>query len=238
MSNEYQLTDGTPRYGSRSEAHTAEQTAATPVIRVEETAEAAARLGLNHMAAAIHRRLTSSWADKENPLVAGLRNDHPEELAAARVLVKLHLCSQRQWRLKAQTVRDTRGLHHAPEPCRRQRQGDPVPAPRAHDRPDAPPVYVVATSHDDILKLVLTGAACIAAALIGGHFITVRSRIPAMRNIRGAWLKELREDVVNATLIAILQNRGVPPEAKAGAAGKQGWQSISAAAKAVDALQN
>lgn len=106
MSNEYQLVDGSPRYGSRTD-HT-QQTAQAPALRVEETAEAAARLGLDDMAAAIDCRLTSSWADKEDPLVATLRKDHPEELAAARALVKLHLGSQRQWRLKAQTVRDSR----------------------------------------------------------------------------------------------------------------------------------
>lgn len=38
--------------------------------------------------------------------MTALRDDHPEELAAARALVKLHLGSQRQWRLKAQAVRD------------------------------------------------------------------------------------------------------------------------------------
>jgi hypothetical protein len=48
----------------------------------------------------------------------------------------------------------------------------------------APPAYVVATSREDILKLVLTGVVCITAALIGGHTITVRSRIPVMPNIR------------------------------------------------------
>jgi hypothetical protein len=38
--------------------------------------------------------------------VVGLRNAHPFELLAARALVKLHLGSQRQWRRKAQAVRD------------------------------------------------------------------------------------------------------------------------------------
>jgi hypothetical protein len=83
MSNEYQLVDGTPRYGSRSEAYKPEATAPASGIRAEETAEAAARLGLDHLAAAIDRRLTSHWSDKEDPLVAGLRKAHPEELSAA-----------------------------------------------------------------------------------------------------------------------------------------------------------
>jgi hypothetical protein len=105
MTKDFQMVDE-PRYGSRSEAYAADQTAPGPTLQNEEPAESAARLSLDHMSAAIDRRLTSSWADTEDPLVAELRRKHPEELDAARALVKLHLGSQRQWRLKAQAVRD------------------------------------------------------------------------------------------------------------------------------------
>lgn len=74
-------------------------------------------------------------------------------------------------------------------------------------------------------------------AFVGGHFITVRSRVPVMPNIRGAWLNELRDDVVNATLVAILQNNGVALDRRTVTAGRPGWDSITTAAKAVDALQ-
>jgi hypothetical protein len=57
-----------------------------------------------------------------------------------------------------------------------------------------------------------------------------------MPNIRGPWLNELREDVVNATLVAILQNKGVEPDRRSGAAGRRGWESIQVAAKAMAAL--
>lgn len=239
MSNEYQLVDGTPRYGSRSEAYKPEVTAPASGTRPEETAEAAARLGLDHLAAAIDRRLTSHWSDKEDPLVAGLRKAHPEELAAARALVKLHLGSQRQWRLKAQAVRDK---HLAATMHRRRATGSGreilILRLGLMIALIAPPMYVIAASREDILKLVLTGAVCIAAAFIGGHFITVRSRVPVMPNIRGAWLNELRDDVVNATLIAILQNEDVELDDKTAEGGRRGWQSFQAAAQAVDALQS
>jgi hypothetical protein len=101
----------------------------------------------------------------------------------------------------------------------------------------APPMYVIAASRENILKLVLTGAVCIAAAFIGGHFITVRSRVPVMPNIRGAWLNELRDDVVNATLIAILQNKDVELDDKTAEGARRGWESIQIACKAVAALQ-
>ena len=237
MSNEYELVDGSPRYGSRSEVHFPSETARPSTVRVVETAEAAARMGLDHIAAAIDRRLTSSWADREHPLITGLRKDHPDELAAARALVKLHLGSQRQWRLKAQAVRDKQ---LAATLRRRRTSGSATEVLFLRlslmTALLAPPVYIVATSRDDILTLVLTGIACIGAAFIAGHVITVRSRVPVAPNIRGAWLNELREDVVNATLVTILQNKGAPLEATRAAAGMRGWQSFSTAAKAVDTL--
>jgi hypothetical protein len=238
LSNEYQLVDGSPRYGSRDENHTPQAPApAGSAIKVEGPAQEASRLGLDHLAAAIDRRLTSSWADRENALVRALREAHPEELKAARDLVRLHLGSQRQWRFKAQAVRDK---HLAATMRRRRAAGSATEILFLRIgliiALIAPPLYVMATS-TDLLKLTFTGVACVAAAFAGGHFITIRSRVPAMPVIRGPWLAELREDVVNATLLAILLSKGVTLEARTVAAAQQGMKSIRAAASAVDALQ-
>lgn len=104
MSNEVQLVDGSPRYGTRHD-EAPQQTGPAQVVRAEETA-AAAGLGLDPLAAAIDRRLASPWADTEDAALQALRAEHPQELAMARELVRLHLGSQRQWHLKAQAVRD------------------------------------------------------------------------------------------------------------------------------------
>jgi hypothetical protein len=237
MSNEYQLVDGSPRYGSRDENHASRQEPAASRIRVEEPAQEASRLGLDHLAAAIDRRLTSSWADREDPLLAALKKAHPDELKAARDLVTLHLGSQRQWRMKAQAVRDK---HLAATMRRRRAAGSAMEVLFLRIglmiALIAPPLYVMATS-TDMLKLTLTGVGCVAAAFAGGHFITIRSRVPAMPVIRGPWLAELREDVVTATLLAILLSKGVALEARTVAAAERGIKSIRAAASAVEALQ-
>ena len=182
--------------------------------------------------------VASSWADAPDSLVAGLRKDHPEELTAARALVKLHLGSQRQWRLKAQTVRDK---HLAGAMARRRASGSAreILALRLVLLVSliALPSYIVATDRENLLKLVLVGVACIAVALAGGHFITVHARVPVMPNIRSAWLAELRKDVVNATLVAILLNKGVDLELSTSAAGLRGWRSIQAASQAVASLR-
>lgn len=240
MSNEYHLADGSPRYGSRTTKPTETATPAPrtrPEPRAEEAAQTAARLGLDDMAAAIDRRLGSSWADAPDPLVAGLRSDYPEELTAARALVKLHMGSQRQWRLKAQAVRDKQL-----EPLMRRRRASgsarEVFALRLVLMAAliGLPAYIVATDRENLLKLVLIGVACIAVAMTGGHFITVHARVPVMPNIRSAWLAELREDIINATLVAILQNKGVDLEPRVAAAGQRGWKNIQAAAQVMEKL--
>ncbi|TWD54072.1 hypothetical protein FB478_103492 [Arthrobacter sp. AG367] len=42
--------------------------------------------------------------------------------------------------------------------------------------------------------------------------------------------------MVNATYVAILQNKGTPPDPLTAAAGCRGWESIQAASNAIDAL--
>lgn len=236
MSNGYQLVDGSPRYGTRHEK-APQQTSPAQPVRIEETVEAAARLGLDDMAAAIDRRLDSAWADAPDPAVTALRKENPEELAAARALVKLHLGTQRQWRLKAQAVRDKQ---LAGIVARRKASGSAaeILALRLGLMAAliAPPAYVVASDQNDYLKLIITGVLCLMVALVGGHFLTIRARIPVMPNIRRPWLNELREDVVNATLVAILQNKGAVLDLRTVAAGRRGWESIQVAAKAVSAL--
>ena len=236
MSNEYQLADGSPRYGHRTDSATTVQ-AATPFTAPTDVAEGAAKLSLDVMAAAIDRRLRSAWADEADPAVEALRTGNPEELAAARALVRLHLGSQRQWRLKAQAVWDQRLAGN----LARRRAGGRVQEILAlrlglMAALIAPPAYIVATGPDDLLKLLLAGIACFAFAVAGGHFLTCRARVPVMPNLRGPWLKELREDVVNATLVAILQNKGTPLHPRTAAAARRGWESIQAASQAVGPL--
>ncbi|MGN7252467.1 hypothetical protein [Arthrobacter sp. SAFR-014] len=102
----------------------------------------------------------------------------------------------------------------------------------------APPAYIVATDQDGYLKLLITGILCLVAALIGGHFLTIRARVPVMPNIRGPWLAELPEDVVDATLVAIPQNKGAGLDSRTAAAGQRGWDSILAASKALAAFHS
>lgn len=238
MSNEYQLLDGSPRYGIRHEG-APQQDAPAPAIRSEEAAEKASSLSLDQLAGAIDRRLTGSWADTTDPLVEALRADYPEELTAAKALVKIHLGSNRRWLAKAQAARDKA----LAETVRRRKESG-----LAHEvlilrlclllGMLSLPVYLVATDVDDLFKLVLAGIGCIAVAAVGGFALTVKERLPVMPVIRGPWLNELREDIQDATLVAIVQNKGVELDSKTARAGRRGWESILHAAAAVDTLRN
>lgn len=237
MSNEYQLADGSPRYGHRTASAGAVQT--MPPAAPLDVAEGAAKLSLDAMAAAIDRRLRSAWADKADPAVEALRTGNPEELAAARALVRLHLGSQRQWRIKAQDVREKQLAGMLGRRKADRRAGE-ILALRLGLMAAliAPPAFIVATTPDDILKLLLAGIACFVFAVVGGYFLTCRARVPVMPAIRGPWLNELREDVVNATFVAILQNKGTTVDPRTAAAASRGWESIQAAAKAVASLHH
>lgn len=239
MGNEYHLADGSPRYGHRSEQASTYHSTPAVTVRVEETAEGAARLGLDDLAGAIDRRLGGTWADAPDPVVAALRKNHPAELAAARALVKLHLGSQRQWRLKAQAVRDKQleGIL-----ARRRASGSArtILAMRLGLMAAliTPSAYIVATDQENYLKLLIIGIICFVAALVGGHLLTIRARVPVMPTIRGPWLGELRDDIVDATLVAILQNKGVELDGRTVVAGRRGWESIQAATQAVASLRS
>lgn len=232
MSNDYHLSDGSPRYGNREEA-SGELSLSGAAIRVEEAAEGAARLSLDDMTAAIDRRLESAWSEVPDPSVTALRKEYPEELAAARALVNVHLGTQRQWRLKAQGIRDKR---LAATTGRRRASGlaQKILLLRIGliIALIAPPAYVVSTNQNDLVKLVVTGAFCLVAAFVGGHYLTVMARVPVMPTIRGPWLTEIRDDIVNATLVAILLNKGIFVEGATVVAARRGWQSVQVAAKA------
>lgn len=60
--------------------------------------------------------------------------------------------------------------------------------------------------------------------------------MPVLPHIRSAWLAELRGEVTNATLVAVLQNKGADLDRRTVAAGRLGWESMMKAAGAVDTL--
>ncbi|MFD1214876.1 hypothetical protein ACFQ36_22880, partial [Arthrobacter sp. GCM10027362] len=98
--SEYLLSDGSPRYGLRTE----ETSPAAAPARTEDARaipREASRLGLHHLSTAVDSRLTRAWADQDDPLLAALRAGHPAELAEAEGLVRNELGGRADWLRKA-----------------------------------------------------------------------------------------------------------------------------------------
>jgi hypothetical protein len=54
--------------------------------------------------------------------------------------------------------------------------------------------------------------------------------------VRAGWVKELRQDVVDATLLAVLQNKRVAVDRQTAAAAARGWKHLSFVAGQLDRM--
>jgi hypothetical protein len=226
-------TEIQPRYGIRTGSASAP---AAPAGRPELVAREAAGLGLHHLAAAMEHRITRAWADRPDPLLMQLRSDHPEDLAAAEVIVKAELGGRRSWLLKAQSAHNR---YLAPVTARRRAAGLLPKALVLRLSLIALlilPSLLMVVFEAPLAALVLTGAASVIAALVAGQAIHAWLRIPVQPAIRPRWLKEIRTDIVDATLLAILQGRGVDVDPQTALAAGRGWQHIRFVAAALDRI--
>ncbi|MEZ2388851.1 hypothetical protein AB6813_04770 [bacterium RCC_150] len=238
---QYRLADGSPRYGIRRNAAPSRKVSSLPG-NAGDIGREAARLSLDHLEAAINHRLSSAWADQEDPLLVEFRNEHPEELKAARALVHEHLGSNRSWLRKAQAVRDRRLTSLA---RRRKASGHAAAAFVLRLVLIAGlllPSIILVANGAPLLNLVLTGVISLGAAYGAGHAITEWARVPVMPHIRPGWLKELRSDIVDAALLAIVQEKNVQEkndvDSRTADAAVRGWKHLRFAATTVDILHD
>jgi hypothetical protein len=230
----HQSVDEAPRYGIRTlvEPVPSGRRAAAP----DHIAKEAARLGLHHLAAAIEHRLTRPWAGREDALLVRLRGDHPEALRAAEQIVRRELGSAKSWRMKASAVHRR---YLGPAIARRRAAGL---AGRAWAVRLALivlfilPSFLLVVGAAPLPALVLTGAASILAAFGCGRAVTVWLRLPVQPVIRRRWLQEFRRDIVDATLLALLQEKGAQVDQQAAEAAVRGWKHIRFVAAGLDRL--
>ncbi|MCG2624893.1 hypothetical protein LVY72_23670 [Arthrobacter sp. I2-34] len=236
ISPEYLLADGSPRYGVRRDG------AEPPVIKARPAdprliARDAARLGLHHLAAAVDSRLTRSWADQDDPLLATLRARHAAELAEAESLVKAELGGRTAWLRRA---RANHGAFLAPAVGRRKADGRYGAA--ALQRAvlvlalTGAAGFVAVATHGDVLALLIAGLAVCGLAYLLGGMVTERLRLPVPARLRGIWLQEIRRDITDATLLAILRAKGADVDAPTARAAGRGWAHLQTVAATVDGI--
>lgn len=84
--------------------------------------------------------------------------------------------------------------------------------------------------------LIPTASVSAVLAIVGGEAITARLRVPVAPRIRRLWLKELRGDITDATLLAVLAQKGIEVDPRTAEAAGRGWESIRYAAETIDRL--
>ena len=237
ISPEYLLADGAPRYGVRTREPA--PAAGRPVLPADArlVPRAAARLGLHHLAAAVDSRLTRSWADAEDPLLAALRARHRAELAEAEKLVQAELGGRTAWLRRA-------AANHAAflAPVTGRRKADGRHGAAALQRAVLALVltgaagFVAIATGGDVLSLIIAGLLLSGLAYLLGGLVTARLRLPVPVRLRGAWLQEIRRDITDATLLAVLRNKGVEVDERTARAARRGWEHLQAVAAKVDGI--
>ncbi|NKX51596.1 hypothetical protein HER39_13675, partial [Arthrobacter deserti] len=225
-----------PRYGVRTRDAAP---AGSPAVPEDPRliARGASRLGLHHLAAAVDSRLTRSWADGDDPLLAALRAGHPAELAAAGGLVRAELGGRAAWLRKAQA---NHSAFLAPVAGRRKADGRHGAA--VLQRAAAALVltaaagFVAVATNGDLLSLLVTGFGLCCLAYLLGNMATARLRLPVPARLRGPWLEEIRQDITDATLLAVLRSKGIEVDERTARAARRGWDHLRSAAAKVDEI--
>ncbi|MDJ0357530.1 hypothetical protein [Paenarthrobacter sp. PH39-S1] len=233
----YVMTDGSPRYGILAEGRNAggfEAADEYPKVPISS----AARMGLNHLAAAINHRLAQEWSDREDPLLVDLRNEYPAELKVAEANVRTLLGTAKEWRLRAQRNSD-RELTSLT--ARRRTKGQLLRALMQRIGLIIAlfvPSLVVANAGAPVDVLVLVGVGSILVAGALGGRITERLRLPSGPAIRLSWLNELRQDVIDAELLTIVHSKGFRVSPAAVLAARRGWRHIVHVTTTINLLDN
>lgn len=223
-----------PQYGVRTGAALAPGSGhnAGKIIR-----EAAA-LDVRHMAAAIDRRLTSEWAEREDPLVTRLQQTYPDDYLAARKQVSDGLGGNARWLARAQSAYHQR---LAPASARRKASGKLKSV--SWQRLSlllglsAPSGFVLSAGFP-IETLVAVGAGSLLAAVVLSEALTVKLRLPVPAKVRRGWLDELRTDVENVVLLAVVEQRGIEVDRMTARAASRGWRQIRRVVERVDGLDD
>jgi hypothetical protein len=228
----YQHTDGSPRYGIRTLEGAGSATAVRTAASPEAIARQAAGFSRTTLAAAALNRLTKDWADQEDPLVTALRQEYVWEARQAKSMVRQALGSNQDW-LNA----SARVFHRSLKPVHDRRRAAGRTRAAWIQRAVlflvllAPPLLLVITEAP-IAWLLAAGIVSAVLAKAGGDHITARLGIPVAPPVPALRLKELRRDIEDAVLLAILQGKGTDIGAETAAAAGRGWDNLAAAGSA------
>lgn len=223
---EYILADGSPRYGVRTTGLVQTPAAAAPnLIRVGQTADAAALLDAAELKLAVqHRFVLDKFNHADAGIISGLRTDHPEDAKEAEGIVATRLGSPAAWMRGAKTAYTQAVIEEA------QMDGTLVNQLAASLKSIGLTVAMLTV----VFGLMATNAPPLLSLLIViGLFLATRplqrklgrtvdpGNLPTRIDREDARL--LWDDIVNATLVSVLQSKGVALDQGTLKAALRGW---------------
>lgn len=223
---EYMLADGSPRYGIRTTGLGQASVSTVPnLIRVGQTADAAALLDAAELKLAVQHRFVLdkfNFADAE--IISGLRADHPEELKEAEAIVAKRLGSPSVWMRGAKTAYTEAVIEEAQMDGTLMRQLT---------------ASLMSIGLTMAMLVIVIGLAVMQAPPLTSLLIVLAIYLgtrPIQRKlgrtvdpgslptrIERDEARALWDDVVNATLVAVLQNKDIPLDQGSIKAALRGW---------------
>ncbi|TSE14994.1 hypothetical protein B1A87_002730 [Arthrobacter sp. KBS0703] len=224
--SEYMLADGSPRYGIRTTGLAQVSVATAPnLIRVGQTADAAALLDAAELKLAVqHRFVLDKYNHADAEIISGLRADHPEELKEAEATVAKRLDSPAVWMRGAKTAYTEAVIEEAQMDGTLMRQ---LAASLMSIGLSVAMLVIViglaATKAPPLISLVIVLGIYLGTRPIQrklGRTVDPGS-LPTRIDREDA--RFLWDDVVNATLVAVLQSKDIPLDQGTVKAALRGW---------------
>jgi hypothetical protein len=236
--SEYLLADGSPRYGIRTaDAPAVPASAASKPLAGKLPVEIAAGLHRQHLAMAAALRTVRLRTDDATERVARLRTDHVVEYALAVAAAEEHLGSPRKWRQASLE----NFSEEVTSPVMKSRSGMSrfvILGVAILCFTAGIPVLAIGLpfmGHELLVVLTVLWTYLFLGAKAVGHLYKKR-RYPEKFALNGYLVRDLYEDVVDATLVCLLQDKGVEIDPVTEKMATRGWRDIQAVAAKVDEI--
>lgn len=223
---QYMLADGSPRYGIRTTGLSSIPVATVPsLMRVGQTADAAALLDAAELKLAVqHRFVLDKFNHADAEIISDLRGAHPEELKEAEAIVAERLGSPSVWMRGAKTAYIESVIEEAKADGTLVRQF--ASALMSLGLSVALLVIVIGLAVLDAPSSAFL--AIVVAMSLGAR--PVQKKLGRTVNPGGVPTRVDREDarilwadIVNATLVSVMQNKGIPVDQATSKAALRGW---------------
>jgi hypothetical protein len=221
---EYMLEDGSPRYGIRTTGlEPVVEAPARPLATIAQTADAAAQLDAAELKLAAQHRYILDRFKQDAEVISSLREAHPEELKLAEAAVEARLGSPRKWIFEARKAYIDTTIDDA------EKSGTIASQLAAMlmsvGLSVGSLVILVGMMIQNVPPLPFLGVTLVLWLIL----IPARKKLSRMdppslpADVSKDEAQLFWDDVVNATFLSVLQNKGIAVDLATAAALTRGW---------------